>query len=100
MLLQPPRALSRVKRWARISKDRTSFNITGFMNDSRASTAAAMDPVSPCVSICVLDEYGYCYGCERHIDEIVEWPALTADRKRGIIAALPARRLQRGAPEA
>ena len=70
------------------------------MNDSRRATAAAMEPASPCVSICVLDEHGYCFGCERHIDEIVEWAALAADRRREIIADLPVRRLHRGTPEA
>ena len=62
--------------------------------------AAAMDPASPCAGICVLDDRGYCFGCERHIEEIVEWTAMTADRKRGIIADLPARRLHRESSEA
>jgi uncharacterized protein len=57
-------------------------------------------PASPCVNVCVIDPAsGYCRGCARTIDEIAQWPVLPDERKRRILAALPARRVGRsGAP--
>jgi uncharacterized protein len=62
--------------------------------------AAAQSPdgaASPCVSVCVLDEKsGLCVGCFRTLDEIAAWSVLDADAKRGVLAALPARRAASG----
>ncbi|NNM61788.1 MAG: DUF1289 domain-containing protein, partial [Steroidobacteraceae bacterium] len=30
-------------------------------------------PLSPCISICALDEHGYCRGCYRTLKEIANW---------------------------
>lgn len=30
---------------------------------------------SPCIGVCLLDEKDVCVGCERHINEIVNWPS-------------------------
>ena len=60
------------------------------MRDSQTS-----DPVSPCVAICALDERGYCYGCERHIDEIVAWPRMNAQGRIEVLDDLPERRRRR-----
>ena len=50
-------------------------------------------PVSPCVSVCVLDPMsGFCRGCLRTVAEIASWPRLSPDQKRAVIAALPGRR--------
>jgi len=50
-------------------------------------------PVSPCVGVCTLDPVShYCIGCARTIAEIAEWPRLSVDQKRRVIALLPSRR--------
>jgi predicted Fe-S protein YdhL (DUF1289 family) len=54
-----------------------------------------VEPLSPCVAICVLDPAtGYCRGCLRTIDEISRWVLLAREEKRRILADLPARRRQ------
>lgn len=63
----------------------------------RVGTAAALPaaaPVpSPCINICRMDEAsGLCEGCARTLDEIAAWSTLDESAKRGVIAALPARR--------
>jgi len=67
---------------------------------NRRAAAESSDTVaSPCVSICVLDEKsGLCVGCFRTLDEIAAWSVLGADAKRGVLAALPARRAASGKP--
>jgi predicted Fe-S protein YdhL (DUF1289 family) len=50
-------------------------------------------PVSPCVGVCTLDPAThFCIGCARTIDEIAQWPRLSAEEKRRVIALLPSRR--------
>lgn len=50
------------------------------------------EPESPCVKICVLHpESRLCMGCARSVDEIAAWSAMTPERRRGIMAELPAR---------
>ncbi|MBS0321396.1 MAG: DUF1289 domain-containing protein [Proteobacteria bacterium] len=53
------------------------------------------NPPSPCISICTLDADGVrCVGCLRTLDEIARWERMSADDKRAVIAALPARRAE------
>jgi len=48
---------------------------------------------SPCIAVCQVDPRSdLCIGCRRHIDEIREWPIMTAEQKRAVLAALPSRR--------
>lgn len=48
---------------------------------------------SPCIAVCQLDpKTDLCIGCSRNVDEIRNWPILTAEQKRAILAALPGRR--------
>jgi len=48
---------------------------------------------SPCIAVCQVDPRSdLCIGCRRHIDEIREWPIMTAEQKRAVLAALPGRR--------
>lgn len=48
---------------------------------------------SPCIAVCQVDpKSDLCIGCRRHIDEIRNWPIMTAEEKRAVLAALPARR--------
>ncbi|MGR3724177.1 DUF1289 domain-containing protein [Abyssibius alkaniclasticus] len=47
---------------------------------------------SPCVKICVVHPAArICIGCFRTPDEIARWSRLSAEARREIIAALPAR---------
>ena len=40
---------------------------------------------SPCISVCVMNrETGWCDGCLRTIDEIVQWSAATDEAKQAI----------------
>lgn len=48
---------------------------------------------SPCVNICQMDPgSGYCIGCLRTIDEIMNWLDLNNDQKRAIVARLEERK--------
>lgn len=47
---------------------------------------------SPCIAVCQVDpRTDRCIGCRRHIDEIRNWPLLSAEEKRAILAELPER---------
>jgi hypothetical protein len=65
------------------------------MREARCASRGALEPESPCTSVCVLDARGFCIGCERHIDEIVAWSQMTAQGKRALLEELPARRERR-----
>jgi uncharacterized protein len=55
--------------------------------------ALMQDPPSPCNGVCRIDETtGWCRGCQRTLDEIADWSMMTRDRKRAVLARLPARR--------
>jgi len=48
---------------------------------------------SPSIAVCQVDpKTDLCLGCRRHIDEIRDWPIMTAEQKRAVLAALPGRR--------
>jgi hypothetical protein len=48
---------------------------------------------SPCINICVIDECtGFCAGCLRTLDEIVDWGTQTDATRREILARVAARR--------
>jgi len=50
-------------------------------------------PASPCVRVCAVDPCtGLCRGCWRTLAEIAAWPTLDDDGRRGILAAVDARR--------
>jgi predicted Fe-S protein YdhL (DUF1289 family) len=60
-------------------------------NPTGATPMASPVP-SPCVSLCKMNrEIGYCEGCMRTIDEIVQWSGATDDFKRAVWADLPRR---------
>ena len=47
---------------------------------------------SPCIAVCTIDDAsGQCLGCQRTIDEIRDWPILSAEEKRAVLALLPER---------
>ena len=48
---------------------------------------------SPCIAVCQVDPASnLCIGCRRHVDEIRNWPIMTAEQKLSVLAALPGRR--------
>ena len=48
---------------------------------------------SPCISLCVMDpDTDLCQGCQRNIDEIIDWSGATETRKRAIWIAIAKRR--------
>jgi predicted Fe-S protein YdhL (DUF1289 family) len=48
---------------------------------------------SPCIAVCQIDDAtGCCIGCFRDIDEIRDWPILTAEDKRAVLERVAARR--------
>ena len=59
--------------------------------------SATPEIVSPCISICVLDEEsGYCKGCWRTRDEIAGWGHATDNQRRVILECLKERRAADG----
>ena len=44
-----------------------------------------VEPQSPCISVCVLDEQDICLGCYRSADEITDWFMADAREKRAIL---------------
>lgn len=47
---------------------------------------------SPCISVCQLDDAtGHCIGCHRSIDEIRDWPILSAEEKRKVLSEIEKR---------
>ena len=49
--------------------------------------------LSPCISVCDMDEKsGYCKGCFRTLEEIEWWTIYTNDEKRAIRAQIGPRR--------
>jgi predicted Fe-S protein YdhL (DUF1289 family) len=56
-------------------------------------TETAMSAIeSPCILVCAMDmKTGYCFGCGRTRDEIEAWIDMTPERRREVMAELPAR---------
>ena len=53
--------------------------------------------VSPCIGVCVLDPVtGFCQGCLRTGDEIMDWPSADDDTRMGILGQLKIRRMAAG----
>ncbi len=52
----------------------------------------ALDPQSPCVSICVLDENDICQGCFRSAEEITDWFMASTSEKNEILIRCRERR--------
>ena len=50
-----------------------------------------IDPESPCISVCLLDENDICTGCFRSADEITDWFMASAEQKREMLARARAR---------
>lgn len=50
------------------------------------------DAMSPCISICTLDERGVCRGCFRTLAEISGWLRFTVDERQVVLRNAEARR--------
>lgn len=55
---------------------------------------------SPCIQVCQLDEDDLCLGCRRHVDEIRDWPIMTAEEKRAALDRVAARKSAGSGPDA
>ena len=54
---------------------------------------------SPCISVCQVDDAtGQCIGCYRTIDEIRDWPIMTAEEKTDVLGRIAARKVEPAAP--
>lgn len=52
---------------------------------------------SPCISICRMDAHsGLCEGCQRSIDEIVQWGTASDEWKRAVWSKIRRRRERTG----
>ena len=49
---------------------------------------------SPCIAICQLGPDDLCVGCLRSMDEIRDWPIMTAEEKRTVLANIEARKTE------
>jgi uncharacterized protein len=50
-------------------------------------------PISPCIAVCRIESAtGYCRGCWRTIQEIAGWLGMSAEERRGVLAAIEKRR--------
>ena len=62
----------------------------------RPRRAPAFDTTipSPCISICQIDDATRCcIGCHRSMDEIRDWPILSAQEKIAVLARVGARKV-------
>ncbi len=50
-------------------------------------------PMSPCISICTLDERGLCRGCFRSMAEISGWLRMSVEERLRVLRDVDARRL-------
>jgi predicted Fe-S protein YdhL (DUF1289 family) len=51
-----------------------------------------VNPVSPCVRNCCLNQQDICLGCYRSLEEITQWTLVSEQCKQDILAAADARR--------
>ena len=65
----------------------------------RAERRARIDNTiaSPCIAVCQIDDAsGCCIGCFRSIDEIREWPIMTAEQKTETLSRIAERKATAG----
>jgi predicted Fe-S protein YdhL (DUF1289 family) len=49
---------------------------------------------NPCREICFLDEYGYCSGCHRTMEEVLRWPEMSAEERRKVMERIERRKAE------
>jgi len=52
-----------------------------------------LEPQSPCISVCLLDENDICTGCFRSAEEVTDWFVATSEQKREILGRCRTRML-------
>ncbi len=73
-------------------KKQENYATLAFQCDSGLKRQMSRHPPSPCNSVCRIDPAsGFCLGCKRTLEEIADWPMLTAGEKRVVLAALDRR---------
>ena len=60
-------------------------NQASLSRDVDVSVSIANRVVSPCVSICALDENDICVGCQRSGAEITVWSSCSEEEKKAIM---------------
>jgi predicted Fe-S protein YdhL (DUF1289 family) len=60
-----------------------------------AVNADSLEPLSPCINICQLDEGGFCRGCLRTLAEIASWTSLSMAQRFEVLEAVDQRRRER-----
>lgn len=60
---------------------------------SKNQSDTALEPVSPCLRLCCLDDEDVCVGCFRHLEEIRAWSKAGVEQKRIIVANAKQREL-------
>jgi len=89
-------------RGARLSETSPAPGARREIRRRRQRRAPALDTTipSPCISVCQIDDATErCIGCHRSIDEIRDWPILSAEEKIAVLARLAARKAaQAGGP--
>lgn len=63
--------------------------------DSPVQPVALRDaggPMSPCISVCTLDERGVCRGCFRTLGEISGWLRMSGEERLLVLRNVDARR--------
>jgi len=71
-------------------------------NRRRPRRAPAFDTTvaSPCISVCQIDDAtGCCIGCHRSMDEIRDWPIMTAAQKTSVLARIAERKAAPSIPD-
>ena len=67
--------------------------------ERRRARARSFDTTvpSPCIAVCQIDDAtGCCIGCFRDIDEIRDWPIMTAEEKQATLARIDERKAAAG----
>jgi len=49
---------------------------------------------SPCVDICVLNDKGFCVGCDRSVEEITGWNSMTDEQKEKVLENIKERKVE------
>jgi uncharacterized protein len=60
-----------------------------------AVNADSLEPLSPCINICQLDENRFCRGCFRSLAEIASWSSLSTAQRLEVLEAVDRRRRER-----
>jgi predicted Fe-S protein YdhL (DUF1289 family) len=63
-------------------------------NYAQSMEGAMRQVPSPCTGVCRIDHIsGFCEGCLRTLDEIADWPMLSAAEKKALLERLRERQL-------